>query len=61
MCVGKGQLKVKNGKRFKIEGNNIMEVWSNAMDIHWMKTREELAESIPPAYTKYIGFQFLQQ
>ncbi|WP_395043141.1 hypothetical protein [Flavobacterium sp.] len=45
-------------KRFKIEGNNIMEVWSNAMNIHWMKTREELAESIPPAYTKYIGINF---
>lgn len=58
MCVGNGQLKVKNGERFKVEGNNIMEVWSNAMDIHWMKTNKELAEAIPPAYTKYIGYNF---
>jgi DNA (cytosine-5)-methyltransferase 1 len=30
------------------------------MGIDWM-TRQELVESIPPAYTKYIGQQFLSQ
>lgn len=28
-----------------------------AMGIDWM-TRDELVEAIPPAYTKYIGWQF---
>ncbi|WP_329805002.1 hypothetical protein [Flavobacterium facile] len=60
MCVGKGQLKVKGGKRFKVPGNNIIEVWSNAMGINWMKTRDELKEAIPPAYTRYIGYDFLK-
>jgi DNA (cytosine-5)-methyltransferase 1 len=58
MCVGKGQLKVKGGKRFKVPGRNINEVWSNAMGIHWMTT-EELREAIPPEYTRYIGNYFL--
>jgi DNA (cytosine-5)-methyltransferase 1 len=52
-------LKVKNGKRFKVPGNNILEVWSNAMAIWWM-TRDELREAIPPAYTQYIGHYFLK-
>jgi len=34
--------------------------WREAMEIDWM-TRNELAESIPPAYTKFIGEQFLAQ
>ncbi len=60
MCVGKGQLKVKGGQPFKVPGNNIIEVLSNAMGINWMKTRDELKEAIPPAYTKYIGYDFLK-
>jgi DNA (cytosine-5)-methyltransferase 1 len=60
MCVGNGQLKVKGGKKFKVPGNNILEVWSNAMAIWWM-TREELREAIPPAYTHYIGHYFFQK
>lgn len=31
--------------------------WREAMGIDWM-TREELVESIPPAYTEYIGRMF---
>jgi DNA (cytosine-5)-methyltransferase 1 len=54
MCVGKGQLKVKNGKKFNVPGNNIQEVWSNAMGIYWMTTNE-MREAIPPSYTQYIG------
>lgn len=60
MVVGNGQLKVKGGQRFKVPGDNIVQVWSNAMGIDWMKTREELRESIPPAYTQYIGYQFFK-
>ena len=36
--------------------------WSdgqNAMGIHWMKTKKELALSIPPAYTEFIGRQVM--
>lgn len=29
--------------------------WKWAMDIEWMKTKHELAESIPPAYTRFVG------
>jgi DNA (cytosine-5)-methyltransferase 1 len=34
--------------------------WRQAMDIDWM-TRDELAQAIPPAYTEYLGRQFLDQ
>lgn len=57
--LGKGQLKVTNGQRFKVEGNNVLEVWRNAMQIDWMN-KNELAEAIPPAYTRYIGNYFLR-
>ena len=57
--VGKGQLKVTNGKRFKVPGANILEVWSNAMGIDWMNCNE-MAESIPPAYTHYLGVEFFK-
>jgi len=34
-------------------GSNKFSVWCDAMQIDWM-TKQELAEAIPPAYTKYI-------
>lgn len=55
---GNGQLKASGGLRFKIPGKKVNEVWSNAMGIDWM-TNLELAEAIPPAYTRYIGREFL--
>lgn len=57
--LGNGQLITTGGAKFKVPGNNVLEVWSNAMDINWM-TQKELAEAIPPAYTKYIGSQFFK-
>jgi hypothetical protein len=33
--------------------------WCDAMDIHWM-TKYELTQSIPPAYTEYIGRQLVR-
>jgi hypothetical protein len=36
-------------------GKGSLEEWRSAMGIDWMQTRHELAESIPPAYTRYIG------
>jgi DNA (cytosine-5)-methyltransferase 1 len=34
--------------------------WREAMGVGWMK-RQEAREAIPPAYTKFIGEQFLSQ
>ena len=31
--------------------------WEHDMGIHWMQTRNELAQAIPPAYTEWIGQQ----
>ena len=31
-----------------------------AMGIDWMKSREELSESVPPAYTEWIGAQLMR-
>ena len=58
--VGKGQKKVTNGLNFKISGNSVNEIWSNATGINWM-SNIELAESIPPAYTDYIFSIFINQ
>lgn len=41
-------------------GKGSVKDWQNAMDIHWTDVRRELAESIPPAFTEYIGQQICQ-
>ncbi len=33
--------------------------WAESMGIDWMETKHELKESIPPAYTEYIGRQLI--
>lgn len=38
---------------------SVIESWSDAMGIHWMKSRKALANAIPPAYTHYIGELFI--
>jgi hypothetical protein len=42
------------------KGNSSLAAWQQAMDIDWMTTRRELALSIPPAYTEYIGGQVME-
>jgi len=41
-------------------GKGSIEEWQTAMGVPWMKTRHEIAESIPPAYSEYVGRQLLQ-
>ncbi|MFF2076369.1 DNA methylase [Kitasatospora sp. NPDC058162] len=47
------------GRYFQVYGNGggkgTVPEWQNAMGIHWTTDRRELAEAIPPAYTRFIG------
>jgi DNA (cytosine-5)-methyltransferase 1 len=36
-----------------------IDLWRWAMDVPWMQTKAEIAESIPPAYTEFIGTQLM--
>lgn len=42
-----------------MKAQEIVEYWSMAMGIDWMN-RAELAEAIPPAYTRFIGEQLMR-
>lgn len=48
----------KHGKIHKREGYYKLEVGQKAMGIDWMSLKE-LSQAIPPAYTKYIGLQLI--
>ena len=41
-------------------GNSSKEAAADAMKIWWMKTKHELNEAIPPAYTQFIGKHLLE-
>lgn len=58
--VGAGHLKTKKTATRTKFGKNILDAWSIAMGIDWMKT-SELREAIPPAYTRYIGERIYKQ
>lgn len=46
-------------KYITVGGNNFIRTeGAAAMGIDWMKTRPELAQAIPPAYSQYIAEQF---
>jgi len=34
--------------------------WQKAMGINWVNDKNHLTQMIPPAYSKYIGLQFLK-
>lgn len=53
------------GPYFAVYGNGggkgTVPQWQDAMGIDWTDNRKSIAEAIPPAYTEYIGRQFLAQ
>lgn len=42
-------------------GKGTIQDWQNAMGIHWTTVKHEIAEAIPPAYTEYIGKEFVKR
>lgn len=42
-------------------GKGTVAQWQEAMGIGWTSVRKSIAEAIPPAYTEYIGGQFITQ
>lgn len=42
-------------------GKGTVPQWQSAMGIHWTSVRKSIAEAIPPAYTEYVGQQFISQ
>lgn len=49
----------RQGVKWKIDGNSTIEKRRNAMGIDWMNNKE-ITQAIPPAYTRYIGGDFLK-
>ena len=41
-------------------GKGSIDEWRAAMGVPWMQTKLEIAESIPPAYTAFVGRQLMQ-
>lgn len=50
------------GDFFTVAGHwpGTLKEWSDAMGIGWMRKRNEIAESIPPAYSQFLGEQVLR-
>jgi DNA (cytosine-5)-methyltransferase 1 len=59
VVAGHGSNKNRWGTDWQIEGKSVIEKRSKAMGIDWMNDRE-IAQAIPPAYTRYIGNDFLK-
>jgi len=38
-----------------------LECWQKAMDIDWITDTWALTQSVPPAYSRYIGEEFLKK
>lgn len=41
-------------------GKGTVTEWQQAMGIDWTDNRKSIAEAIPPAYTEYVGNQFIK-
>lgn len=55
---------VVNGDYITVAGNGRykrdIEDWQEAMGIDWITNRKDLAQAVPPAYSKFIFLQYLQ-
>lgn len=51
----------KPGMYVSVGGHERKAPVREAMDIDWMRRREDVAESVPPYFTQHIGTQVLQQ
>jgi len=58
-CFGKrAEYKKLYGKKWKL--NSKLESWKKAMGINWIQDKHTLAQCVPPAYSEYIGKEFLR-
>jgi len=48
-------------RRLKCWKGSVLETWRHAMVTPWMQTRQEIANSIPPPYSKFIGDSIMEQ
>lgn len=39
---------------------DITKLWQDAMGINWIKNRDVLSQAVPPAYSEYIGKEFIR-
>jgi DNA (cytosine-5)-methyltransferase 1 len=64
VCIyGKAGIKKSSNYRAaqpKFRLKTIKKTWQYAMGIDWMDKDNELANAIPPAYTRYIGMEFFK-
>lgn len=49
------------GKYVSVSGHERRGIVNEAMDITWMHNRDDVAESVPPYMTSFIGLQVLKQ
>lgn len=58
--------KVKNGDYCTVAGHggngkNQLKAWQKAIGIDWIHDKNQLAQAVPPVYSRYIGKFFLKQ
>jgi DNA (cytosine-5)-methyltransferase 1 len=60
---GKNSTRATHDGYYTCSGHQMgtLKEWQDAMGINWMKTKNELAEAIPPAYTHWLGLQLFAQ
>ena len=65
MRHGKLITPTNGGYYFAVYGNGgykgTVAQWQDAMGIHWTNNRKSIAEAIPPAYTEWVGTEFLRR